>query len=58
MEALDSLGNVLKDYEKSGFRVSVEISQKEYLKLAAFVVGVTLLAVLSIQLVKGIFKQA
>lgn len=52
---MESLNNFLQDYQQNGVRVSVEIPDKDLLKLFAFAVGTAICVILAVQLVKGIF---
>ncbi len=54
---METLHTVLQDYQKNGVRVSVEIPEKDLLKLFAFAVGTAICVILSVQLIKGIFTK-
>ena len=55
--SMETLNTVLQDYQKNGVRVSVEIPEKDLLKLFAFAVGTAICVILAVQLIKGIFTK-
>jgi hypothetical protein len=57
MDAFNSLGAVLDDYQKNGVRVTVEVSSTEYIKLGTFVALTAIAVILAYLLLKGIFSS-
>jgi hypothetical protein len=55
---LTTLADFYADYKKNGIRTSIEISQKDYFKLFALVVGIAIAIMLSRQLINGIFSKS
>ena len=52
---MEQLTTFFSDYQKNGIRVSVEVPEKDLMKLFAFAVGTAICVILALQLIKGIF---
>ena len=54
---MESINTFLQDYQQNGVRVSVEVPEKDLMKLFAFAVGTAICVILAVQLIKGIFAK-